>query len=163
MPSYISNAMEAHPLASRRLIQAHEKGAYLIVADPRYTLTAMRADKYVRYNPSTLIALVNSILYWIIKEGKEDKELIKNRTKGFEELKKTVEKYVEVEHITGVPTEVVKEVAFKFADAKNGAIVYCLGVAESSASTDNLRSLGSLALLTGNVGRPGVGVKPLRG
>lgn len=158
-----SNAMEAHPLAGRRLIQAREKGSYIIVADPRYTLTARRADQYVRYNPSTLIALVNSMMYWIIKEGKEDREFVKNRTKGFEELKATVEKYAEVEHITGVPTEVVKDIALKFADAKNGSIVYCLGVTETSTGTDNVRSLGNLALLTGNVGRPGTGVNPLRG
>ena len=158
-----SNAMEAHPLAGRRLIMAKERGATVIVADPRYTMTAKQADIYVRFYPSAIIPLVNSMMYHIIKEGKEDKEFIETRTKGFQELKTTVTKYADVEDITGVPTEAVKEVALLYAEANNAAIVYCLGVTESRTGTDNVRSLGNLALLTGNVGRPGVGVNPLRG
>jgi len=158
-----SNAMEAHPLAGRRLIMAKERGAKVIVADPRYTMTAKQADIYVRFYPSAIIPLVNSMMYHIIKEGKEDKEFIETRTKGFQELKTTVTKYADVEDITGVPTEAVKEVALLYAEANNAAIVYCLGVTESRTGTDNVRSLGNLALLTGNVGRPGVGVNPLRG
>jgi len=158
-----SNAMEAHPLAGRRLIMAKERGATLIVADPRYTMTAKQADVYVRFFPSAIIPLVNSMMYHIIKEGKEDKEFIKTRTKGFQELKTTVVKYADVEEITGVPTELVEKVALLYAGATNAAIVYCLGVTESSTGTDNVRTLGNLALLTGNVGRPGVGVNPLRG
>lgn len=158
-----SNAMEAHPLAGRRLIQAREKGATIIVADPRYTLTARRADIYVRFNPSTIIPLVNSMIYWIIREGKADSEFIRTKTKGFEELKKAVEKYADVESLTGTPVEVVRDIALKFAGARNAAIVYCLGVTESITGTDNVRSLGNLALVTGNIGRPGTGVNPLRG
>ena len=157
-----SNAMEAHPLAGRRLIMAKERGATVIVADPRYTMTAKQADIYVRFYPSAFIPLVNSMMYHIIKGGKEDKEFIKTRTKGFQELKTTVAKYADVEEITGVPTELVKKVALLYAGATNAAIVYCLGVTENRTGTDNVRTLGNLALLTGNVGRPGVGVNPLR-
>ena len=103
------------------------------------------------------------MMYHIIKEGKEDKEFIETRTKGFQELKTTVTKYADVGDITGVSTELVKKVALLYAEANNAAIVYCLGVTESRTGTDNVRSLGNLALLTGNVGRPGVGVNPLRG
>ena len=158
-----SNAMESHPLAGRRLIMAKERGATLIVADPRYTMTAKQANIYVRFYPSAIIPLVNSMMYHIIREGKEDKEFIKTRTKGFPELKTTVAEYADVEDITGVPTDLVKKVALLYAGAKNAAIVYCLGVTESRTGTDNVRTLGNLALLTGNVGRPGVGVNPLRG
>ena len=99
-----SNAVEAHPLAARRLSQAKDRGATLIVADPRYTMTARLADIYVRFNPSTIIALVNSMVYWIIKEGLENEEFIRARTTGFEDLKKSLEKYADVEYITGTPT-----------------------------------------------------------
>ncbi|HNX17014.1 MAG TPA: formate dehydrogenase subunit alpha [Methanoregula sp.] len=158
-----SNAVEAHPLAGRRVMQAKKKGIPIVVVDPRYSPTARLADDWIRFNPSTHIALANSMMYWIIKEGLEDKEFIKNRTKGFEDLKKTVEKYAEVSDITGVPTEKVKEFARKYANAKNAVIIYCLGITELTTGTDNVRSMGNLALLTGNIGRPGVGVNPLRG
>ena len=133
------------------------------MVDPRYTPTARLADDWIRFNPSTHIALVNSMMYWIIKEGMQDKEFIEKRTKGFEDLKKTVEKYADVEHITGVPPEKVKEIAFKYAAAKNAVIIYCLGITELTTGTDNVRSLGNLSMLCGNIGRPGVGVNPLRG
>jgi len=158
-----SNAVEAHPLAGRRIAQAKLKGIPIIVIDPRYSATARLADDWLRFNPSTHIALANSMMYWIIKENKQDKEFIEKRTKGFDDLKKMVEKYADAESITGVPTERVKEIAFKFAEAKNAVIIYCLGVTELTTGTDNVRSMGNLAMLCGNVGRPGVGVNPLRG
>jgi len=158
-----SNAVEAHPLAGRRIMQAKKAGIPIMVVDPRYSPTARLADDWVRFNPSTHIALANSMMYWIIKEGLEDKEFIKKRTKGFEDLKKTVENYADVEKITGVPTERVKEMARKYAAAKNAVIIYCLGITELTTGTDNVRSLGNLSMLCGNIGRPGVGVNPLRG
>ncbi|MFA7198092.1 MAG: formate dehydrogenase subunit alpha, partial [Methanoculleus sp.] len=158
-----ANTIEAHPLAGRRIVQAKKAGKKVVVCDPRYTPTARLADEWVRYNPSTNIALINSIMYWIIQENLHDKEFIEKRTTGFDDLKKTVENYAEVESITGVPTERVKEIARVYASAKNAVIIYCLGITELSTGTDNVRSLGNLAMLTGNVGRPGVGVNPLRG
>jgi formate dehydrogenase major subunit len=158
-----SNAIEAHPLAGRRVIQAKKKGIPVIVVDPRYSATAKIADEWIRFNPSTHIALANSMMYWIIKEGLEDKEFIAKRTKGFEDLKKTVEKYADAESIHGVPVEKVKDFARKYAQAKNAVIIYCLGITELTTGTDNVRSMGNLSMLTGNIGRPGVGVNPLRG
>jgi formate dehydrogenase major subunit len=158
-----SNAVEAHPLAGRRVMQAKKKGIPIIVVDPRYSPTARLADKYIRFNPSTHIALANSMMYWIIKEGLENKEFIKNRTKGFDDLKKTVEKYADVESIHGVPLETVKDFARQYAKAKAAVIIYCLGITELTTGTDNVRSMGNLALITGNVGREGTGVNPLRG
>ena len=158
-----SNAVEAHPLAGRRVAQAKQKGTPIIVLDPRYSPTARLADDWVRFNPSTHIALANSMMYWIIKEGLEDKEFIQKRTKGFDDLKKMVEKYADVENIHGVPLEKVKDIARKYAKAKNAVIIYCLGITELTTGTDNVRSMGNLSMLTGNVGREGVGVNPLRG
>ncbi|KDE54960.1 formate dehydrogenase subunit alpha [Methanoculleus sp. MH98A] len=158
-----SNPIEAHPLAGRRLVQAKKAGKTIVVCDPRYTPTARLADEYVRYNPSTNIALINSIMYWIIQQDLHDKEFIEKRTVGFEDLKKTVEDYADVESITGVPTERVKEIARIYASAKSAVVIYCLGITELTTGTDNVRSLGNLSMLTGNVGRPGTGVNPLRG
>ena len=158
-----SNAVEAHPLAGRRIAQAKMKGIPVMVVDPRYTPTARLADTWVRFNPSTHIALINSMMYWIIREGLHDREFIEKRTKGFEDLKKTVENYADAEKITGVPTEKVKEMARAYASAKNAVIIYCLGITELTTGTDNVRSLGNLSMLCGNIGRPGVGVNPLRG
>lgn len=158
-----ANTIEAHPLVGRRIVQAKKAGKTIIVCDPRYTPTARLADHYVRYNPSTNIALINSIMYWIIQQNLHDKEFIEKRTTGFEELKKTVEKYADVESITGVPTERIKEIAQIYGSANNAVIIYCLGITELTTGTDNVRSLGNLAMLTGNVGRPGTGVNPLRG
>jgi len=158
-----SNAIEAHPLAGRRVVQAKKKGIPVIVVDPRYSATAKIADEWIRFNPSTHIALANSMMYWIIKEGLEDKEFIAKRTKGFEDLKKTVEKYADAESIHGVPVDRVKDFARKYAKAKNAVIIYCLGITELTTGTDNVRSMGNLSMLTGNIGRPGVGVNPLRG
>jgi formate dehydrogenase major subunit len=158
-----SNAVEAHPLAGRRVMQAKKKGIPIIVVDPRYSATARLADEWIRFNPSTHIALANSIMYWIIKEGLENKAFIAERTKGFDDLKNMVANYAECEEIHGVPLETVKSFARTYARAKNAVIIYCLGITELTTGTDNVRSMGNLALVTGNVGRPGVGVNPLRG
>ena len=158
-----SNAVEAHPLAGRRVMQAKKKGIKIIVVDPRYSATARLADEYIRFNPSTHIALANNMMYYIIKEGLEDKEFIKERTKGFDDLKKTVEKYADATNIHGVPQATVQEFARQYAKAKAAVIIYCLGITELTTGTDNVRSMGNLSLLTGNIGRPGVGVNPLRG
>ncbi|KUG19512.1 formate dehydrogenase alpha subunit [hydrocarbon metagenome] len=158
-----SNAVEAHPLVGRRIAQAKLKGIPIMVVDPRFSPTARLADHWIQFNPSTHIALINSMMYWIIKEDLHDKKFIETRTKGFEDLKKTVENYADVEQITGVPTETVKEMARKYASAENAVIIYCLGITELTTGTDNVRSLGNLSMLCGNIGRPGTGVNPLRG
>ncbi|MFA5237424.1 MAG: formate dehydrogenase subunit alpha [Methanoregula sp.] len=158
-----SNVVEAHPLAGRRVMQAKKKGIKIVVVDPRLSATARLADKWIQFNPSTHIALANSMMYWILKEGLEDKEFIEKRTKGIDDLKKMVEKYADVEKITGLPVEQVKEFARMYANAKNAVIIYCLGITELTTGTDNVRSMANLSMLTGNIGRPGVGVNPLRG
>ena len=158
-----SNIIEAHPLVGRRIVQAKEKGTRVIVIDPRFSPTVRLADTWLRINPSTHTALANSMMYWIIKEGKHDKEFINKRTKGFKDLEKTIRNYADVEFITGVPTEKLREVATGYAEAKNAAIIYCLGVTELTTGTDNVQSLANLSMLCGNIGRPGAGLYPLRG
>jgi len=158
-----SNTMEQHSLIGRSIIRAKEKGAKIIVADPRYSTTAKLADIYVPFKPGTDVALLNSMMYWILEEGKEDKEFIAERTKGFDELKEVVKKYADVEEITTVPPELVKEVAMAYASANATALIYSTGITQHTTGTDNVLSTSNIAMLTGNIGRPGTGVNPLRG
>jgi formate dehydrogenase major subunit len=158
-----SNTMEQHPLIGRSVIIAKEKGAKIIVADPRLSTTAKLADTYVQFKPGTDVALMNSMMYWILDAGKEDKEFIAGRTKGFDELKEVVKKYADAQDITNVPTELVKEIAMDYASADAAALIYSMGITQHITGTDNVLSTSNLAMLTGNIGRPGTGVNPLRG
>lgn len=160
-----SNNMEAHPLFGRKLIQAQKNGAKLVVLDPRYTSTAKIADEYVQFKTGTDVALMNGMIKVIIDNDLQDDEFIKNRTKGFDELKETVQKYdlETVSEITHIAPEVIEELAIEYAKADKAAIVYSLGITEHSHGADNVMSTANLAMLTGNIGREGTGVNPLRG
>ena len=160
-----SNNMEAHPLFGRKLIQAQKNGAKLVVLDPRYTPTAKIADEYVQFKTGTDVALMNGMIKGIIDNDLQDDEFIKNRTKGFDELKETVQKYdlETVSEITHIAPEVIEELAIEYAKADKAAIVYSLGITEHSHGADNVMSTANLAMLTGNIGREGTGVNPLRG
>lgn len=160
-----SNNMEAHPLFGRKLIQAQKNGAKLVVLDPRYTPTAKIADEYVQFKTGTDVALMNGMIKVIIDNDLQDDEFIKNRTKGFDELKETVQKYdlKTVSEITHIAPEVIEELAIEYAKADKAAIVYSLGITEHSHGADNVMSTANLAMLTGNIGREGTGVNPLRG
>lgn len=160
-----SNNMEAHPLFGRKLIQAQKNGAKLVVLDPRYTPTAKIADEYVQFKTGTDVALMNGMIKVIIDNDLQDDEFIKNRTKGFDELKETVQKYdlETVSEITHIAPEIIEELAIEYAKADEAAIVYSLGITEHSHGADNVMSTANLAMLTGNIGREGTGVNPLRG
>lgn len=160
-----SNNMEAHPLFGRKLIQAQKNGAKLVVLDPRYTPTAKIADEYVQFKTGTDVALMNAMIKVIIDNDLQDDEFIKNRTKGFDELKETVQKYdlETVSEITHISPETIEELAIGYAKADKAAIVYSLGITEHSHGADNVMSTANLAMLTGNIGRQGTGVNPLRG
>lgn len=160
-----SNNMEAHPLFGRKLIQAQKNGAKLVVLDPRYTPTAKIADEYVQFKTGTDVALMNAMIKVIIDNDLQDDEFIKNRTKGFDELKETVQKYdlETVSEITHIAPEIIEELAIEYAKADKAAIVYSLGITEHSHGADNVMSTANLAMLTGNIGREGTGVNPLRG
>lgn len=160
-----SNNMEAHPLFGRKLIQAQKNGAKLVVLDPRYTPTAKIADEYVQFKTGTDVALMNGMIKVIIDNDLQDDEFIKNRTKSFDELKETVQKYdlETVSEITHIAPGIIEELAIEYAKADKAAIVYSLGITEHSHGADNVMSTANLAMLTGNIGREGTGVNPLRG
>lgn len=160
-----SNTFEQHPLIARRVIRAKEKGAKVIVIDPRNTMTAHQADLYLQLLPGTNTALLNGIMHHIIKKELHDKEFVKKRTKGFEELKKVVEKYTPeyVSKICGVSPELIEKAAELYASAENASFLYCMGITQFTHGVDNVKSCCNLAMITGNIGRPGTGVNPLRG
>jgi formate dehydrogenase major subunit len=160
-----SNNMEAHPLFGRKIIRAKKNGAKLIVADPRYTPTAKLADVYLEFKTGTDVALMNGMMKLIIDEGLQDDEFIRTRTKGYDELKDVVSKYDidKVVEITEADKDKLIETTMDYAKAEKAAIVYSLGITEHSHGADNVMCTANLAMLTGNIGRNGTGVNPLRG
>jgi formate dehydrogenase major subunit len=161
-----SNIRENFPLFSRRVARAKDKGAKVIVIDPRRTLTVgTLADIHLQLNPATDIALINGLMRIIIDEGLEDKEFIESKTTGFEDLKNYLSKLDmgELEKITHVLRDVMKEAAEAYAKAENGCIILNAGICQHVEGIGNIRALADLAFLTGNYGRPGTGVNALRG
>ncbi|MBE9574294.1 MAG: molybdopterin-dependent oxidoreductase, partial [Proteobacteria bacterium] len=161
-----TNLQETYPIIARRVIRAKRKGARVIVVDPRRTITARNlADLYLQIYPATDNALVNGMMRIIIDEGLEDKAFIERRTTGLDELGNylTTLDLKEIERITDIPIEMIKEAALTYAKAENACILYNSGIAQHAAGIENIRALADLALLTGNYGKPGTGVNPLRG
>ncbi len=161
-----SNTSENHPVLSTFVKRAVKfRGAKLIVVDPRRIKMTEFADHWLRPNLGTDVAWINGLMHIILKEQLQNAEFIQNRTEGFDELAKKLEKYTPefVEGITGIPAESLLAAAKLFAGAKAGSILYCMGITQHISGTDNVKSLANLAMLTGNMGRPGTGVNPLRG
>ena len=161
-----SNTTENHPVLSSFVKRAVKfKGVKLIVVDPRRIKISRFSDIYLRQNLGTDVAWLNGMMNVIIAEGLHDQNFVETRTEGFEELKKTVEKYTPeyVEEITGIPAEKLAEAARLYANAKAGSILYCMGITQHTHGTDNVKSLANLAMLCGHMGIEGGGVNPLRG
>jgi len=161
-----SNTTENHPVISSFVKRAVTfNGAKLIVIDPRRIKIASFADKWLRPNLGTDVAWINGMMNVIIKEKLYIEEYIQEHTEGFDELKKTVEKYTPeyVEKITGIPTQELIDVARLYAGASKASILYCMGITQHTTGTDNVKSLAHLAMLCNNLGIEGGGVNPLRG
>ncbi len=161
-----SNTTENHPVISSFVKRAVKfRGAKLIVVDPRRIKMASFAHQWLRQNLGTDVVWINGLMHVIIKEDLYDKAFVENRTQGFEELKKTVEKFTpeHVEEITGIPAQKIVDAARIYAKAKAASILYCMGITQHISGTDNVKSLANLAMLCGNMGIEGGGVNPLRG
>jgi formate dehydrogenase major subunit len=161
-----SNTTENHPVLSAFVKRAvTTKGAKLIVVDPRRIKMTEFADMWIRPDLGTDVAWINGLMHVIIKEYLYDKTFVENRTVGFDELKRTVEKYTPeyVETITGIPANTLINAARLYAGAAAGSILYCMGITQHTTGTDNVKSLANLAMLCGNLGIEGGGVNPLRG
>jgi formate dehydrogenase alpha subunit len=160
-----SNPSEAHPVIGAKMRQARRRGAGLIVADPRRTDFARKADIWLRLKPGTDIALINGIMHIILKQGWENRDFINSCTAGLDKVAAVVATYSpeKVAAITGVPETQLYRAAELYAKAERAAIFYTLGITEHITGTDNVMTLANLAMLTGNIGKRSAGVNPLRG
>ena len=160
------NPAEAHPVSLQHLLEGAELNkANLVVIDPRMTRTAAHATEYVRLRPGTDIPVLYGMMWHILQNGWEDKEFIKQRVYGFEDVKKEIEKWTpeEVERVSGVPGEQLKRVAEMFATQKPATLIWCMGQTQHTVGTANVRASCIALLLTGNVGKPGTGANIFRG
>jgi formate dehydrogenase alpha subunit len=160
-----SNTSEAHPLIASHVMKAKERGAEIVVVDPRKVQIGRLADLYLRPRPGTDVAWVNGMMNVIINEGLEDQGFIEERTEGYEELREVVMEYTpeRVEEISGIPADGLRKAARMYAGRKPAAILYAMGITQHTTGTDNVKSCANLAMLTGNMGVAGGGVNPLRG
>jgi formate dehydrogenase alpha subunit len=161
-----SNTTEQHPIIGSRILRAHEeRGTKLIVADPRRIQMALFADLWLRQRPGSDVAWLNGMMNIIVNEELADQEFIANRTEGFEEVRQAIAKYTPdlVERISGIPQVELREAARMYAQAERAAIVYAMGITQHTSGVDHVKACANLAMITGNLGRPGTGVNPLRG
>ncbi|HEY9455700.1 MAG TPA: formate dehydrogenase subunit alpha [Bradyrhizobium sp.] len=161
-----SNAAEAHPVAMQHMLEAKELNkANFIVIDPRLTRTAAHATEYVRMRPGTDIPILYGMMWHILKNGWEDKEFIKQRVYGFDDLRKEVEKWnpEETERVTGIPGAQLERVAKMFATEKPATLIWCMGQTQHTVGTANVRASCIALLMTGNIGKQGTGANIMRG
>jgi len=160
-----TNMTECHPVAATRIKKAHAKGAMMIVADPRRIELAKRADLHLRLKVGTDVALLLGMAHVIAREGLVDEAFMQARTQDGEAFLEHVEQFTPqwAESICGVPAEDIETAALAYGRAERGAIFYTLGITEHITGVDNVQCLSNLALMTGNVGRPGTGINPMRG
>ena len=154
-----------HPVAATFMKNAAERGSKLIIIEPYSSEMYLHASHMLKLRPGTDVLLLNGMIHTIITEDLHNKEFIEQHTDGFEALKKTVEKYPpeKVAPLCGIPPETIKEVARIYATAKTAIIFWGMGISQHIHGTDNARCLISLALMTGQIGRPSTGLHPLRG
>lgn len=160
-----ANPTEGHPVVGARMKEAVLRGAKLVVADPRRIELATYADVYLRIRPGSNVAVFNGLAHVIVRDRLYDAEFVATRAEGFEAFRAHVERWdpKRVEEISGVAPALLEEAAHVYAKNGPAAIFYGLGVTEHAHGVDGVRTLANLAILTGNLGRRGGGVNPLRG
>jgi formate dehydrogenase (hydrogenase) len=159
------NAADSHPIVARRIVNAKQKGAKVIVVDPRLTESARIADLWLPIANGSNMALVNAFGNVLIEEDLYNKDYVAKYTDGFEQYREIVAKYTPeyTEKITGIPAEKIREAMRIYAAAPSAFILYGMGVTHYGQAVDVVKGLSGLALLTGNFGRPNVGIGPVRG
>ncbi|MFH8086655.1 MAG: formate dehydrogenase subunit alpha [Candidatus Aenigmatarchaeota archaeon] len=159
------NPAITQPIGFDRILEMKKHGGKLIVIDVRKTETAEKADIFVRVNPNTDILFVAGLMKVIIEEKLENKKFIKERTLGFEQFKRSLERFdlSHISRITGVEEKTIREVALLYAKSKKAAVLIGMGMTQHSNGVENILTIGDLVLLTGNFGKPGSGINPLRG
>jgi len=160
-----ANPISNHPVAATWIKNAIKNGAKLIYADPRRSELSRHAAYSLQFKADTDVALLNAMMHVIVHEGLVDEDFIKSRTIGYEDLKKNVEGYSPeaMAPVCGIPAETIREVARVYATSKGSMILWGMGISQHIHGTDNARCLIALCLMTGQIGRPGTGLHPLRG
>ena len=160
-----ANPTDAHPVTGAKIKQRMMKGVPSIVIDPRRIELAKYATYHLQLKPGTNVAMLNMMLYYIIEAGAEDSKFIESRTEGYEEMKAEIMKLDmnELEEITGVDKDLVKEAALAYAASKAAMEFHGLGVTEQLQGTFTVQLIADLVMITGNIGIKGAGMNPLRG
>tara|TARA_Y100000588_G_scaffold107859_1_gene118159 strand:- start:2226 stop:4964 length:2739 start_codon:yes stop_codon:yes gene_type:complete len=160
-----ANPTGNHPVAATFIKNAARRGATLIVMDPRRTELARHAKHFLQFKADTDVALLNAMIHTIIDENLVDGEFIASRTNNFEELKERVKEFSpeEMAPICGIEADVIRVCARAYATSKASIIFWGMGISQHVHGTDNARCLIALSLMTGQIGRPGTGLHPLRG
>jgi formate dehydrogenase major subunit len=154
-----------HPVAATYIKNAAKRGAKLIVIDPRRQSLSRHAHLHLAFKPGSDVSLLNAMINTIITEGLTDEQYIAGYTEGFDDLKARIGEFTpeKMQPICGIPAETIREVARMYARSRASIIFWGMGISQHVHGTDNARCLIALALITGQVGRPGTGLHPLRG
>ena len=160
-----ANPTSNHPVAATWMKNAAKRGAKIILADPRVTDIGKLAWRTLQFKADTDVAMLNALIYTIIEEGLVDQDFIQSRANNYEALKQNIQGYSPeaMSPICGIPAETLREVAREFATSKAAMILWGMGVSQHIHGTDNARCLIALATVTGQIGKPGSGLHPLRG
>jgi formate dehydrogenase alpha subunit len=160
-----SNTTDTHPVIGVEINKAVQKGAQLIVANPRQIRLVHCADVWLRHKPGTDVALLMGLMRIIVDEGLLDYDFIARRCENFDAFKESLKGFDLdfVERITGVSGDLITKAARTYATAEHATILYAMGITQHSHGTDNVIAIANLAMLTGNIGKLRTGVNPLRG
>jgi formate dehydrogenase alpha subunit len=160
-----SNTAEQHPVIASHMMRAINRGAKLLVIDPRKTPMARIADIYLSPRPGTDIAWINAFINVIVNENLHDQRFIDEHTEGFSEMWAKAKAYTPevAERITGIPAELIADSARLYASSERPMIFYSMGITQHITGTENVMSLANLVMVAGKIGRPSVGLCPLRG
>jgi formate dehydrogenase major subunit len=160
-----ANPAVNHPVGATWIKNAVKDGVKLIVADPRGSELSRHATWFLQQKPDSDVAMLNAMMHVIVEEGLVDPSFIKDRTQGYEELRRNVKAFSPelMEPVCGIPAETLKEVARAYATSKASMILWGMGISQHVHGTDNARCLIALSMMTGQIGRPGTGLHPLRG
>ena len=160
-----SNPTANHPVAATWMKNASKRGTKIVLADPRITELGKHAWRTLPFKADTDVALLNALIHTVIDEGLVDQTFVRDRVSHFEALKDAVEAYSPeaMAPICGIPAATLREVARAYATAKSAMILWGMGISQHVHGTDNARCLIALASITGQIGKPGSGLHPLRG
>ncbi len=160
-----SNTTEQHPMIGMHMLEAKDRGATIIVADPRRTQIAKFSHLHLRHKSGTDVALLNAMMNVIITEGLVDVSFIRQRTENFDDFEKRVLTYTPevAERITSVPADDIRKAARIYASEKRSMLFYSMGITQHITGVDNVRSCANLVMLTAHIGQPMTGLNPLRG